>query len=203
MIELEKVEYKKDMNIIKDIVDVHIKSFPNFFLTFLGSNFLFLLYKMVSKEKNGILIVAKDSNKVVGFVAGVIDQYEFFKKLVFKYKWKFAFTSVKAILKKPKILARLLRALKRSDESIRYSSKTYLMSIAVHPAYQGRGIGKILIEELFKEVIKKGGISVCLTTDKNNNDKVNKFYINLGFKLVRSYKTPEGREMNEYFKSLI
>jgi len=39
---------------------------------------------------------------------------------------------------------------------------------------------------------------VNLTTDKDNNDALNAFYRRLGFQLVRSFATPEGRWMNEY-----
>jgi hypothetical protein len=50
------------------------------------------------------------------------------------------------------------------------------------------------IEESKKRNLKK----IHLTTDKDNNDSTNLFYQSLGFECVRSYATPEQREMNEY-----
>jgi hypothetical protein len=40
--------------------------------------------------------------------------------------------------------------------------------------------------------------AVCLTTDCSSNERVNRFYQQLGFRLGRTYVTPEGRAMNEY-----
>jgi len=39
---------------------------------------------------------------------------------------------------------------------------------------------------------------VDLTTDRDNNDKINRFYLSLGFACERTFVTPEGRTMNEY-----
>jgi len=189
-------------NVICELVDVHIKSFQNFFLSFLGRRFLALFYKSLAREEGGIIIIAKLSDRIVSFVAGVEDQIAFYKVILKKYKWNFAIYSLPALLKKPSILPRLLRALKRPKEASIMSSRCCLMSICVHPDYQGLGLGKILIQEFCQELVKRGIISVCLTTDRDNNDNVNKFYQKLGFKLVRSFITNEGRPMNEYLKLL-
>ena len=76
------------------------------------------------------------------------------------------------------------------------------MSIAVLPEYQGRRIGKVLVQEFLNEMQRRRMRWVNLTTDKHKNDAGNAFYSGLGFQLARSFVTPEGRWMNEYVISL-
>src|SRR5206468_2431104 len=78
-----------------------------------------------------------------------------------------------------------------------------LMSIAVSPAAQGTGIGRKLVRCFLEEAQERGLQYVDLTTDRMNNDIVNRFYQGLGFVCVRSYTTPESREMNEYEIQLV
>ena len=76
------------------------------------------------------------------------------------------------------------------------------MSIAVHPEFQGRGVGTQLVEAFCQELAERGAPAVCLTTDRDNNEATNQFYQRLNFKLARSFITPEGRAMNEYVRNL-
>ena len=76
------------------------------------------------------------------------------------------------------------------------------MSIAVSPEFQGRGIGKQLVEAFCQELAARGEPAVCLTTDRDDNEAVNRFYQRLNFQLARSFITPEGRAMNEYVRNL-
>ncbi|MEW5804097.1 MAG: GNAT family N-acetyltransferase [bacterium] len=186
------------LNDLPQVVDIHIKSFPNFFLTFLGKDFLLLLYKGICNEPDGIILGAFLDDQIEGFIAGVTNQCGFYKRLIKRQKWAFAFASLKALLRCPRIAPRLLRALRKPSEAQQASAEACLMSIAVRPEYEGKGIGRQLVEAFNQELINRGISSVCLTTDKNHNDRVNQFYQKLGFCLSRSYVTPEGRAMNEY-----
>ena len=72
------------------------------------------------------------------------------------------------------------------------------MSIAVAPEAQGLGAGQLLVDAFLIEASHRNLNQVVLTTDKQNNERVNLFYCKYGFKLERSFFTHEGREMNEY-----
>jgi ribosomal protein S18 acetylase RimI-like enzyme len=78
-----------------------------------------------------------------------------------------------------------------------------MLSIAVLREHQNKGIGKLLVQEFLSEMQRRGIQRVNLTTDREGNDAGNAFYQRLGFRLVRSFVTPEGRWMNEYVISLI
>jgi ribosomal protein S18 acetylase RimI-like enzyme len=188
---------------LPQIVEIHLKGFSSFFLTFLGHDFLSLLYKCIENDPEGIVLVACSDKQIEGFVAGVIRQSAFYERLIKRKKWSFAGAAVWALIRRPKIAPRLLRALKRPQESQSASAEACLMSISVRPESAGQRIGELLIEAFCQELRKRGSPAVCVMTDRDNNDRVNHFYQRLGFILSRSYITPEGRGMNEYYMSLM
>jgi len=183
---------------LPQIVDIHLKSFPHFFLTFLGKNFLSLFYTSVYHEPDSIILVATLNDRIEGFAAGVTNQCNFYQRLVKKQKWAFAFASLRALLRRPRIAPRLLRALMKPAKVQCAVAEACLMSVAVRPESEGKGIGKKLVKAFCQELAKRGIRTACLTTDRDNNDRVNQFYQKLGFRLSRYYVTPEGRAMNEY-----
>ena len=184
---------------IEQVVDVHLKSFSGFFLTFLGRRFLTLFYRGVIREPTGIALVYLENSKVVGFVVGMMNPSGFYARLLRRDWFRFGMASIPAVLKKPKSVFRLLRALSRPSTTPKDPKVAELSSIAVLPEYQGKGIGKSLVNAFIQEVKKRGGKFIYLTTDACNNETVNRFYQKIGFKLKRSFETPEKRKMNEYW----
>ena len=187
---------------IDEIVDVHIKAFPDFFLTFLGPKFLKEFYKSFIVDEQGIGFVAIENNKLLGAIVGPLNPQGYFKRLL-KRKWYvFCFASIGAVLKNPKVIKRLFRAVFYRGESPPGGGRALLSSIAVSPDAQGKGVGKALVSNWLDEVKSRGGKGAFLTTDAKNNDSVNDFYQSLGWELESTYNTPEGREMNRYIYDL-
>jgi ribosomal protein S18 acetylase RimI-like enzyme len=184
------------------IVDVHLQSFPAFFLSLLGRRFLTLLYEQMRRDNESVVLVAASPHGIEGFVAGVLQQDSFYRRLIERKKWSFAFAALAAATQRPAIIPRLIRALKRPAESQQSSAKACLMSIAVRPEAAGQGIGQQLVKAFCAELAACGVAAVCLTTDRDQNERVNRFYRQLGFQLSSTFVTPEGREMNEYVISL-
>ncbi len=189
---------------VSQVVEVHLRSFLGFFLSFLGSDFLGLLYRGILVDPCGIglVCVSEQDGRIAGFVAGVTQQAGFYTRLIQNQKWAFAKASLGAVVRCPFVVPRLLRALKRPKESSHAGAEACLMSLAVRPEDEGKGLGKELVEEFCRQVVQRGAPAVCLTTDRQNNDRVNQFYLSLGFQLHRTYITAEGRGMNEYVRHL-
>jgi hypothetical protein len=113
MIEMRKI----DQEYIDDIVKVHIKAFPDFFLTFLGPKFLKEFYRSFIVDEQGIGVVAIENDKLLGAVVGPLQPAGYFKRLL-KRKWSaFCFASMGAVLKNPKVIKRLFRAVFYRGES--------------------------------------------------------------------------------------
>jgi ribosomal protein S18 acetylase RimI-like enzyme len=189
-------------NDLPQVVEAHLRSFPGFFLTFLGPRFLALMYESIATDPEGAIVVASSGTVIVGFVAGVRRQGGFYRRMVGSRKWAFGLASLGALVKRPNIAPRLLRAFTRPQEAEMACTEACLMSIAVRPEFSGKGIGKNLVHAFLMEMDKRGAAAICLTTDRDNNDIVNGFYQKLGFRIGRTFTTPEGRSMNEYVISV-
>jgi len=187
-----------NVNDVNAVVKVHLSSFQGFFLTFLGRQFLSELYAGIVVDSTGIAFVYREEDRVLGFIAGTSQPAGFYSRLLNRRWWRFALASLMPILKNPLIIPRLLRAFRKPQDVSNQPDTGTLMSIAVTPEAQGRGLGQVLVKAFLEEAADRGLKHVDLTTDKNNNDSVNQFYQRMGFQCSRTFVTSEGREMNEY-----
>lgn len=183
-------------------VEIHMRAFQGFFLTFLGERFLHELYASIACDPTGIGFVAEEHGRIAGFVTGTDQPSGLYKRLLQKHWWNFGWASVGALAKRPAILPRLLRAFTLPNQKMEVCNCGTLMSIAVAPQAQGKKIGHRLVQAFLDESAYRGLEHVNLTTDRNGNESANYFYQRLGFKLLRHYVTPEGRQMNEYVYTL-
>ncbi len=189
------------INDLDRIVTIHVIAFPGFFLTFLGPQFLKQLYKSIIDDKSGVFLVCEASSQVAGFVAGVDQPKGFYLRLLKKKWWRFAMAAFLPAMRNPSIIRRLLRAFSKHNE-ISTLACASLMSIAVDPQMQGKGVGKALVDRFIQEVASRNLSYIQLTTDARDNESANRFYQNLGFLCTRTFTTPEGRAMNEYLLEL-
>jgi ribosomal protein S18 acetylase RimI-like enzyme len=183
---------------LNDIIKIHIEAFPGFFLTFLGPGFLKEFYKSFLYDDQGIGFVAVEDNRILGAIVGPFRPAGYFKRLLLRKWYVFCFASIGAVLRKPKVIKRLFRAVFYRGEAPQGKDRALLSSIAVSPSAQGKGIGKALVMKWLDAVSARGGKGAFLTTDAENNNVVNSFYHNLGWKLDSTYETSEGRKMNRY-----
>lgn len=184
--------------IINEVVEVHMSSFQGFFLTFLGRGFLRQLYQGFVEHHESGLIIAQNDEHVIGFLAYSRNLSAFYKFLIKKHLFVFAFYSMGGFVRNPTIFFRLLRALKYSKEVKREENYIELSSIGVQTSYENFGIGSQLIAEFKRHVMESDAEYIKLETDADNNEKANRFYQKNGFELENTYETPEKRKMNEY-----
>lgn len=193
---LDREQTKKEY--IDNIAKLHVKAFPQFFLTQLGTAFLETLYTGYLEDENSGIIVAEDEGKLAGFIAYSNEYSGFYKKLIKNHIVKFGFCSAVAAIKHPSFVKRLLGAFKKSDSVKKQEPYVELASICVSPEKEHSGIGSMLIRHLISETDFTKYDYINLETDAENNDGVNSFYIKNGFSLARQYTTAENRKMNEY-----
>jgi len=197
----EPVQYLRKMQLsdVSEIVHVHISSFRGFFLTFLGPQFLSLLYDYIISSTHGIGYVSlNDEDQIVGFICGSTRPSGLYKSFL-KEQWRrIVFAILLPVTRHPKVILRLAWRILNPPQASTEVGTALLLSIAILPEYQNKGIGKNLVQNFLDEMQQRNMRRVNLTTDKDSNDTVNSFYRHLGFQLVRSFVTPEGRRMNEY-----
>lgn len=193
-----KIEITNDKEIIDEVVKIHMDTFQGFFLTFLGKGFLKQLYKGYMEHEDSNLIIAKDGDELVGFIAYSSNISDLYKFLIKKKLMLFAWYSLLAFMKNPRILFRLLSAFGKSQEVIREENYIELASIGVKPEVKSKGIGTLMIDFLKQNVDFDKYKYIKLETDAENNEVANHFYVKNGFVLDHVYQTREGRRMNEY-----
>ncbi|EGR1335485.1 N-acetyltransferase [Vibrio parahaemolyticus] len=185
---------------VERIVEIHINAFKGFFLTFLGPKFLRLLYKGFIDK--GVLRVAISDAKVIGFSAGTGQPDVFFSSLR-QEKWQsFILAAMPSLIKKPSlVIKKLYGALFYKGDSVERLNNSFLLSsLAVDPHSEGKGVGKLLINDL-NEVLSVNE-TIYLITDKNENGSVLSFYNKCGFSIESEFKQSGQREMLRLIKSI-
>lgn len=183
------------------VVEVHLRAFPAFFLSRLGGAFLREFYASFLTDPVGVGFVAKSGDgreDLAGAIVGPVDPRGYFGRLVRRRWHAFAWASLGAVLRDPRVAPRLARALTYRGESPSGPPRALLSSIAVDPAAQGKGIGRQLVSAWLEEVRRRGAPGAYLTTDAEGNEATNQFYRRLGWRLESGYVTREGRRMNRY-----
>lgn len=193
-----KIASAKEKDVIKKVVEIHIKTFNGFFLTFMGKGFLRQMYSSYAQYDNAGLLVAYEDDTPVGFLAYSADMSGLYKYMIKRKLIPFAWYSLCAFFRKPMVFMRLLRAFLKPSEAKRNEKYVELASIGVSPECKSKGVGSALISELRRITDFNMYRYITLETDAVNNEIANNFYKKNGFELYREYKTREGRKMNEY-----
>lgn len=184
---------------VESVVKLHLRAFPDFFLSFLGPRFLREFYHSFLADPVGMAFVARNgSNEVLGAIVGPVDPRGFFGRLLRRRWWAFALASVATLFKRPSSAFRLARALVYRGESPTGPVRALLSSVLVSPDFQGQGVGRALVQRWLLEARSRKVRGCFLTTDADNNESVNRFYLSQGWKLESTYTTPENRKMNRY-----
>ena len=133
---------------------MHTASFPNFYLTDLGSPFLREYYRLVLEFAGGCLLVAEIEGRVVGFVAGFSEPAKFYRMMTAR-KWGLAVPIVAGMLLRPRLLPKTMRNVLRvrsrqQQRSLQDDRCWELSSIAVLPAMRSHRVGTELVQKFIK-----------------------------------------------------
>lgn len=189
-----------EKQLLQQVVTIHLETFQGFFLTFMGRGFLTQMYRSYCKHNDSGLYVAFQNERPIGFLAFSANLSGLYKYMIKTRLFPFAWYSIGAFFRKPKIFMRLLRAFLKPSESKRAEKYVELASIGVAPEAKEQGIGSELISRLVEDTDFDRYAYITLETDAEDNEIANRFYFKNGFSLARTYFTAEGRKMNEYRK---
>lgn len=169
---------------VKIAATLHASEISEGFLSSLGSPFLARLYRRVVRSPQSFLLVARDDETVVGFIAGSEDVRVLYR----------SFLRHDAIAASITALPRLLRSWRRVLETLRYGSgaesqpvpgdralpSAELLAIAVAPAARGHGAGRLLVEALTNEFQRRGIAAVRVVVGADNDSAIS-LYERCGF----------------------
>ncbi len=187
-------------DILRQVAQLHKKYINKGFLSKLGEDFLYCLYKAVSLSDEAVLVVyIEEESSVKGFVAGAKGVKGLKKSMLALCKFKL----IKVI---PKLLS--LERIKRFLETNRYVSSDLeglptaeLLSIAVAQEMRGRGISQVLYKELCKQ-FKALGVDSFKIVAGESLKAAQRFYEKMGAKAVGSIELHKGEVSKVYIQSI-
>ena len=199
------ISYRKSkVSDSNQIAKIHLKSFPNFFLTTLGYSFLKTYYRSCVKSKEAISICAinQDDKKLLGFAVGCLNSKGFNKRLIFSNSLEYSYRAILLLFTKPIALIRLFKNLAKNNDKDDKGNYAELLSIGVSPDQNGFGIGQNLLVKFENQVREKGINTITLTTDADSNDNVLRFYKKSGYTVYYDFETFPNRKMLKLIKEL-
>ena len=190
---------------VEELVRLHMEAFRGFFLEFLGPRFVAELYCGFLSAPDAIFLKVKDGFGLAGFVVGTTKPEAFFCKLLVRRWHAFLRTALSAFWRRPWLVSRkLFSALSyRGERPPGLPVRSALLSsVAVHPQFSGKGIGSLLMKAFCDRAARAGSQCVYLTTDRDNNEGVNRLYLRANFVLESEFRKNGNRWMNRYIKML-
>jgi len=177
-----QIEFK-DLQIehAKQVAALHIQCISTGFISSMGIDFVTYLYEAIVQSNSSFGFVAVSNEKVLGFAAFTTNINTLYKAIIWRKGVRFALLLAGHIFS--------LKRVKKIFETLFYPSRiknkdlpsAELLSIAVAPEEQRKGLAGKLIETGFRHFSKTGvdKIKVLIGAD---NKAGNELYLKSGFK---------------------
>jgi ribosomal protein S18 acetylase RimI-like enzyme len=176
------------------LAHIHRTTMPSAFLPTLGEPFLRQLYRCLVHDHAATVVVAMDPDeRVVGFAAAVPSVGSFYRRFLLRRGIPAAIVAAPALLERS--------VARRARETLGHPSTTSslpaaeLLSIAVHPAYRSRGVGRQLAERV-ADGLRTGGQDAFKVVVGGENLRANRFYEGLGYRLEARTEVHRGVTSN-------
>lgn len=186
---------------LEEVVSVHSQAFPNFFLSKLGSKFLYRMYRAFLESGHSIFIVSvNDSGNVTGFAVGMLKNGPSDLRFALRFFPSFAIAVLPSLIFNPGMIFNRLFAMfsgltKSSVLSFVPSNSLLLKSIGILPSLRGCGVGATLIRNFEICARKKKVSQIVLTTDEHSNDRALHFYNQHGYSVINQFLQGSNRSM--------
>jgi len=163
------------------IAKIHKAEINKGFLSSLPITFLKIFYVALIKSPFSFCVVAKENNEVEGFASGVTDLNKFYQYFLTHY----FFQSLVILLPKTfsslkKIIETLLYP--KKEESL---PKTELLVIAIKKEFQGKGLGKLLLDAFLIQM-KQRNINMFKVVVGQELPNAIKFYEKNNFTFIKN-----------------
>jgi len=143
------------------------------------------IYRFLLDEYPDYFLVEEDEGKVVGYVVAPPDvsalvKNAVFKGYVFRWSWRWLTGKYAFGLNPVGVLLSDKWAFLRSKDKASETSDARILSIAVDPGYQGKGLGKKLTAAGV-DLLDKAGADKIMLEVRENNEVAKHIYEKLGF----------------------
>lgn len=142
---------------LRAIANIHCQNIDLGFLSKLGKDFLFYLYKAMNLSDGVFLIVAKDQNQVIGFISGTQGTFSnVYKRLIKSFLFPVSLTLIPRLLDFSNIkkIIEIIFYTKRNNDFSNLP-KAELLSLATCKGYRRTGVSQQLytiLNDQFREI---------------------------------------------------
>ena len=191
--------HKLNISDYREVARLHCDYINQGFLASLGVPFLTLLYEAIDKDSESVLLVERMDLKVVGFVTGTRGLGRIYKQLLLK-PLRLIY-SLKSCLLSPSKMYKIIEVLLISKDIniLADLPKQELLSIAVNPAYQGRGHAENLFKALCIHFREEGARNFKIVVG-SSLVRAHAFYIKMGCVSVKEIQVHKGADSVVYIK---
>ena len=189
----------------KVLAEKHIEVFPDFFMSTLGLSFLQTYYKYVLRHPNTVSFFAEQDGQVVGYVVGRLQTKGFLKSVIKRNPIPFMWEGFKLVFTRPKALIRIFNNLeKKQDSGEVKDAQDYgeIGLIGINPSMKGKGIGRLLLQQIESDLQSHNVQRLSLTTDYYNNENTLAAYKTWGFSILYDFVTYPNRRMYRLIKDV-
>ncbi len=200
---------------LASVARLHRKGITTGFISRLGPRFISTLYGAIAVSRWSRVFVAVPENgqEPVGFIACSIDTSRMYRGILVSKGLLFAaillprafrFSVLKSIFETifypVTHRSKAASAPARKPESFAGHISAELLSVAVDAHWQGKGVGKLLLQEM-ERCFAQQGVERYKVVTLASDPVSNGFYVARGFTLSNKF-VHHGNEMNEYTKAI-
>ena len=190
---------KLNISDYRAVARLHCEHINKGFLSSLGVPFLTLLYEVIDRDSESVLLVERVGHEVVGFVSGACGLGRIYKQLLLK-PFRLLY-SLKSCLLSPSKMYKIIEVLlvtKKSNISDNLP-KQELLSIVVNPVYQGGGHAESLFRALCIYFREDGTQSFKIVVGRSLA-RAHAFYIKMGCVSAKEIQVHKGNDSIVYIK---
>ncbi|MSU54450.1 MAG: GNAT family N-acetyltransferase [Candidatus Staskawiczbacteria bacterium] len=179
------------------IAQIHKAEIGKGFLSSLPTAFLTTFYRALTESQSSFCLVAKEGDKVIGFISGVSDMNAFYGYFLKHYFFQsFVILLPKVFSSAKKVLETLLYPKKESS-----LPKAELLTIAIANNFQCRGIGSLMLQPFIAEM-KKREVKVFKVVVGQKLASAIKFYEKNTFTFLKNI-TIHGQDVSRVYLYII
>ena len=188
----------------QSVAGLHASGITEGFLSTMGIHFLTVLYRGIARAEGSGVLVALEQDRVLGFIAYARDIKTCYRQVLMSGWPALTFAMVPNAFNPSiyrKVIETLLYPFKQHDSSPESAVPgAELLSMAVDENARGKGIGRLLIAALDKEMSSMNIDGYNVVTH-GIDGRSNAFYLSCGFIKVSEF-IHHGKPMRKYWRKV-
>jgi ribosomal protein S18 acetylase RimI-like enzyme len=191
----------KYTSIYEEVAQIHIESLKEGFLPSLGHKFLTLLYQSIDECNSSVLIVERQDDEIIGFVAAAESMLPIYSQMCKHFIKLFLYLF--PVLIHPYKLMKIIEIFQytRGASISDTIPKHELLSIAVKQKYRNCGVAQRLYKKL-EEYFFSRGITAFRIVVGNSLKAASKFYLKMGAVMVADINVHRSTKAHIFVQSL-